>query len=185
MDKSYYRQKAIKKLRNMDNQLKKDIEQKLYDHLFMADEWIDAQTIGITVSLNYEWDTKPIIKAAWEDNKVVAVPKSYPNEQMMGFYKVESYDELEDGHYKLLEPNPNNAFHIKKESIDLLIVPGLFFDVSGYRVGFGGGYYDRYLKNFLNPTLSLASESLIVDELPRDCFDIPVDQLILESRVLK
>lgn len=185
VNKADYRQKAIKTLTTINQQYKAEIEQQLLCHLLATDVWIKAQTIGISISLDYEWDTEPIIRAAWEKGKDVCVPKCYPERHKMHFFKLTSFSELENVYYQLQEPNPKKAQHIKKDKIDLLIVPGLYFDSFGYRIGFGGGYYDRYLKGFENPSLSLTSTLLVESQLPRDAFDIPVKHLMTEKGLIK
>src|SRR5690625_1073013 len=185
VNKAEYRQTAIKKLTTINKQYKKNIEQQLLRHLLVTNVWIKAQTIGISISLDYEWDTEPIIRAAWEQGKNICVPKCYPDQHKMHFFKLTSLSELENVYYQLQEPNPKKTQYIKKDKIDLLIVPGLYFDSFGYRIGFGGGYYDRYLKGFESPTLSLTSTLFVEAQLPRDAFDIPVKHLITEKGSIK
>lgn len=185
VNKFDFRKQAIDTLKCIDPQHKKKLEQQLLHHLLKTDVWKRAQTIGISIALAYEWDTEPIIRTAWAEGKRVAVPKCYPEERKMSFYKMTSYDALENVFGALQEPNPHQAELIQKSQIDLLIVPGLYFDMLGYRIGFGGGYYDRYLENFQGSTLSLMSEALVVPQLPRDDFDIPVHHLITENGLIK
>lgn len=160
---------------------KKTIELQLTKHLFTSNIWKKATVIGITCSTELEWDTKQIIEQAWEEGKVVAVPKTIPTDSQMEFYKINDFSQLTIGYQGILEPSPNINKLIEKKSIELLIVPGVVFDEYGYRIGFGGGYYDRFLADFSNTTVSLLSTLQLVTKLPIEKHDIHVQYLITEK----
>lgn len=185
MDKKEFRASAIMKLKNLSEHEKQTIERKLTNQLINSDLWKHAKIIGITMAQGFEWDTKAIIDAAWKQGKIVCIPKCYPKEKELVFYQFESYDELEVVYYHLLEPKPEAPKEINKARIDLLIVPGIVFDVLGYRIGFGGGYYDRFLMDYPNKTISLVSTIQIVDHIPAESFDIPVQYLITEEKIIQ
>ena len=89
------------------------------------------------------------------------------------------------GNFGISEPDTQKAKEIDKNQIDLLLVPGLIFTRDGYRIGFGGGYYDRFLTDFVQPTVSLASTKQLVDDFPVEPFDIPVNYLLTEEGFVK
>lgn len=89
-----------------------------------------------------------------------------------------------DGYFGLDEPDVKKTTPVKKDAIDLLIVPGLVFTKKGYRVGFGGGYYDRYLTDFTQPTVSLVHTKQFVEDFPIEPFDIPVQYLVTEKGII-
>lgn len=185
MTKSELRKSAISELKNIDIQEKKAVEQNLTEQLVQSDFWICAETIGITISQNFEWNTRPIIEAAWDAGKKVCVPKCQPSKKLLTFYKFESYDQLETVYYNLLEPKPREDLRVVPSEIDLLIVPGVLFDRRGFRIGFGGGYYDRFLSHFPNNSIALASSKQVIDQLPTDAYDQPVQHLITERGLIK
>lgn len=185
MDKSQLRQSITAYLRKLSANEKQNIESKQSAELKELECWKQANTIGITVSQGLEWNTRPIIEAAWCEGKTVCVPKCLPKTKQLEFYKFDTYDQLEKVYYNLLEPKPEETTKVSKEQIDLLIVPGLLFDRRGYRIGFGGGYYDRFLKDYPNQTISLASERQIINHLPVEPFDLPVQMILTESGLLK
>ncbi|SDN07966.1 5-formyltetrahydrofolate cyclo-ligase [Sediminibacillus halophilus] len=184
MKKSEWRTKAKQLLEDMPAERREMIEAKLAAHLFDSVYWKKAKTIALTVSQRHEWDTRVIIEKAWKEKKNVCVPKCYPKVPEIVFYHLSSYDQLECVYIDLLEPNPDAAKSISKQEIDLIIVPGLLFDLQGYRVGYGGGYYDRFLSDFSNPTLALTSNEQLIDEVPRDAYDIAVDHIITETGLI-
>lgn len=181
MDKTEMRRQAIIRLKNIPDAERKVIEEKMLKNLLMYNGWKEARSIGVTVSNGFEWATRPIIETAWREQKAVCVPKCLPKLRKMDFYQIHTYDQLEIVYYNLLEPKPEVCKKVDKQDIDLLIVPGLLFNQKGYRIGFGGGYYDRYLTDFTNQTVSLASEGQVVDDLPVESFDIPVDSIITDK----
>ncbi|MBP1971769.1 5-formyltetrahydrofolate cyclo-ligase [Virgibacillus natechei] len=183
MEKTELRKSAIAQLKNHSKSDKQAIEKKLTTHLVTSTLWKNANTIGITMAQGYEWETKLIIEHAWEQNKTICVPKCNPVDKKLTFYQLTSYDQLEIVYYNLKEPKPNRANEIGKAAIDLLIVPGLVFDKSGFRIGFGGGYYDRFLMDYPNETASLMHQNQIVEELPREEFDLPVHYLITDKGI--
>ena len=92
-----------------------------------------------------EIPTFHIIEQAWHEGKEVAVPKCNPENKAMEFKKITSFEQLESVYSGLLEPVAETVKVRDQHDLDLLIVPGLAFTKDGYRLGFGGGYYDRFL----------------------------------------
>jgi len=185
MEKSELRKQILEKLKSMNSLKKNKIEQDLYTSIFRAPLWKEANVIGITCSQSFEWNTFPIIEQAWLEKKIVAVPKSFPEKYQMKFFIIHNKNELIKGYANILEPDVRKTKMINHQTIDLLFVPGLLFDNDGYRIGFGGGYYDRFLQQFSNPTISLVSEFQMVDRVPRHSFDIPVDFLVNKEGWIK
>lgn len=182
MDKKELRKETIHNLKNLSDDDKLNIEKGMLEHLQKLRVWKRARTIAITISQGFEWNTKPIIELAWAEGKRVCVPKCTPEGRKLTFHAFTSYDQLEVVYYNLLEPKADETEVIEKNGIDLIVVPGLLFDKRGYRVGFGGGYYDRYLQGYKNRTVSLVSEELqLVDEVPNESFDIPVECIVTEN----
>lgn len=185
MAKKELRNDIIQRLNTLSDDERGKIEKELAANLVTSDGWKQAEAIGITISHGIEWNTKPIIETAWQEGKTVCAPKCLPEERQMDFYAFNRYDQLEKVYYQLWEPKPEETEKLTKRNIDLLVVPGLLFDRDGYRIGFGGGYYDRFLTDFPNRKLALASSKQIVEKLPTEPFDIPVDAIITESGFLQ
>lgn len=180
-EKKLLREAVLHKIKNLTLEEKKAIENQLYHHLFNCFLWKEANVIGITSSTSIEWNTEPIIERAWKENKIVALPKTIPQEAKLDYYQIKSFSDLKVGYGKILEPVASNHNYIPKEEIELLVVPGIVFDSYGYRIGFGGGYYDRFLVNFPNSTLSLVSRLQLFEKLPVEEHDIHVQFLITED----
>jgi 5-formyltetrahydrofolate cyclo-ligase len=156
----------------------------IHKKLFSLPEWKNAQTIAVTISTGREVDTTRIIEKAWQENKRVVVPKCYPKMKTMEFRFITSFDQLERVYFGLLEPKVEETEKAHPDQIELMIVPGIVYDRRGYRIGYGGGYFDRYLTHYKNQTLSLAFSAQIVDTVPTEAHDIAVSALITEEEVI-
>ena len=152
--------------------------------LFQNDEWIEASTVAITVSKSPEVDTFQIIRKGWETGKRIVIPKCEPNSRELDFRELKRFSELESVYYGLYEPIVSETKPVSPDGIDLVVVPGLAFSKNGYRLGFGGGYYDRFLANYQGKTIALAFKDQIVSEVPIESHDIPVGKIITNEGVI-
>ena len=183
MSKQIYRQETIRMLMNMNQRIRQQKLQLIYNNLFKLQEWKAAQCIGITISHKPELDTDKIIEQAIKENKIVVVPKSNAREKTMEFKRMYSEADLEPGYANLLEPKETLQTY-NKQQIDLLIVPGVVYRHDGYRIGFGGGFYDRFLVDYKGATVSIAFEEQMNDQFTINKYDIPVQMIIKESEVI-
>lgn len=181
MDKKTLRKKLKATLENIDNDKRREVTHKLLTQLIHSDLWNQAQTVGVTVSGGFEWDTISIIEQGWKDGKTIVVPKCIPEIRQLDFYQIDNFEQLEDSFYNLREPNPLITTKVEKQDIDLLIVPGIGFDKRGFRIGFGGGYYDRFLANFPNKTVSICYSKQLIDKFPNEPYDMPVQTILTEN----
>ncbi|EMR05936.1 hypothetical protein C772_02207 [Bhargavaea cecembensis DSE10] len=184
MDKKAIRKNILDALGSMEPEAYAARSLEAIQRLRTDSRYKEAGTIGVTISRFPELDTRPLVEAAWEDGKRVAAPKCSPSDWSMQFRYIRSYEELETVYMDLLEPAEDRTSPAGKEEIDLLIVPGVAYSESGYRVGFGGGYYDRYLTQFAGDRVSLAFEEQLCGEVPVEPHDIPVDSIFTERRMI-
>ena len=141
-------------------------------------EFISARNIMIYCSVEKEPDTRAIAGAALSAGKTVAFPYCYRG-GIMQARSVSSLDDLQPAMLGIPSP-PETAPVVRPEDFELVLVPALAYDRSGYRLGYGGGYYDRYLHGIPAYTVGLARERLIKDELPREPHDIAVKCVVTE-----
>ena len=134
------------------------------------------------VSKELEVDTFAIIRAAWANGKKVAVPKCVSNNQL-DFYYIESMDDLEEGTFGVKEPIAERCQKVTDLSKGLCIVPGLSFDAEGYRLGYGKGYYDRFLSKFGGDTVGLCYSNCIKWKLPHGKYDRAVDVIVTDRYI--
>ena len=151
---------------------------RLAERLFETAQWHKARSVYAYVAFNQEVRTRPIIERAWADGKRVAVPKIVAGE--MRFIWLEDFDGLAPGGaFGILEPIENEP--VADDDGALVLVPGLAFDARGHRLGYGGGYYDRWLAaNPGHPTVALCYAFQRVDRIEDEGHDIAVDSVIAE-----
>ncbi|WP_404443615.1 5-formyltetrahydrofolate cyclo-ligase [Sutcliffiella horikoshii] len=183
IEKSILREEMKKILGDMDRSSHELMSKIIQAKLFSSNEWKDAQTIGVTISRFPEVDTEGIITRAWEEGKKVAVPKCFPKDKSMNFYYLENFNQLESVYFGLKEPIVSEVELCPKEKLDFILVPGLIFDEKGYRIGFGGGYYDRYLMDYKGYKVSLAFSQQLLKRVPTDHYDIPVHKIVTNEAV--
>jgi 5-formyltetrahydrofolate cyclo-ligase len=183
-DKNKLRKEVKEKLSKIAKQEYEQYSYQLAQRLYNEESWKKAGTIGITVSRFPEPDTLQIIRRAWEEGKRVAVPKCFPADRRMEFRMLSSFLELESVYYGLLEPIESLTEKIEPEEIALTIVPGLAYSSGGLRLGFGGGYYDRWLAGYGGNTIALAFRMQMVTELPVEPHDKKIDMIITAPDVV-
>ena len=181
MPKKEIRQQMIKRLNNLPFEQKKEQEKNIYELLFGMEQWKKAEMVALTLSQELELTTYPIIEKAWKEGKAVVVPRTKKNREM-DFVVYSSTTPMETSSFGLTEPLKTLPA-IPKSKIDLVIVPGLAYSEKGYRVGFGGGYYDRFLADYKGTTISLVFKEQKLVSIPVEAFDIPLDFLITVEKV--
>ncbi|MBT2687131.1 5-formyltetrahydrofolate cyclo-ligase [Bacillus sp. ISL-47] len=184
-EKKFLRKEMLGRLKELN---KPEHEQRSYEiacKLYQHPLWLQAKTIGITVSNQPEADTWQIIKQAWDEGKKVAVPKCIPKTKEMVFRRLECFTDLESVYYGLWEPIEAVTEEVPGGEIDTVIVPGLAYMKNGYRLGFGGGYYDRFLEGYKGNKVSLAFAFQVINSLPVEEHDRPVEMIITDEQVWK
>lgn len=142
-----------------------------------------AATILFYVSFRSEVQTLSAIKKALIIGKQVLVPISDPKNRSLRISRIKSLQELQKGTYGIQEPAPEFYRPVPSQEVDLVLVPGAVFDYDGYRIGYGGGYYDNLLAGLQSALpLGLAFEMQLIERLPREDHDRPVEKLITEER---
>ena len=144
--------------------------------LFLAsDAYKNAKTIYGYLPYNQEVRTVAMLEQAMKDGKRVAVPKCYGDE--MRFIYMDDLSKVEKGYANIPEPIADEP--VADDETALVLMPGLAFDPQGHRIGYGGGFYDKFLAKEPNhPTLALCYDFQMVEHLETEKFDIPVDTVL-------
>ncbi len=148
-------------------------------------EFASAATLLLYAPIGREIDVRPLFFAARDAGKAVAFPRTEPSAHRMVFYLVDSLGELAAGSYGIPEPPPDRPAEL---SDALCIVPALVFDRDGYRLGYGGGYYDRFLaENSVGITTAAPVRDgfLLSESLPRGVYDRRVDIIVTSKEVIR
>ena len=175
MDKKVLRAEIREKKRAMSNQEIESLSSVLADKFFETDHYKKASTIYGYLPYNQEVRTVPILQRALEDGKTVAVPKVI-DDQMI-FVVMTDLSKVEKGYAGIPEPICNEP--VANDPYALVLMPGLAFDPAGHRIGYGGGFYDRFLeKEPHHPTVALCYSFQVFPKLETQEHDIPVDLVL-------
>ncbi|MEE6724987.1 5-formyltetrahydrofolate cyclo-ligase [Pediococcus acidilactici] len=184
MDKNQFRQRQIKQLRDLSPRSKTVLEGQISEYFFQQPAVNKAKNIAITLSQNFELDTAPIIQKLRKRGTTVLVPKTF-EKRRMEFIPLTSQTQLDPQAFGILEPVGGTP--ITPTELDVIVVPGLAYEQStGSRLGFGGGYYDRYLKRAPQAhkiVLAFNQQVYPAARWPVDEFDVAMDQIITERGV--
>ncbi len=154
--------------------------------LFRLPEFRGSSLVMVYVSMKDEVRTDGIITRCLEEGKAVAVPSlGIDRSQITPSVLKEPGKELRKGAYGIREPAPEFIRPVPGSELDLVLVPGLAFDAAGGRIGFGGGYYDRFLGTLAGARVfALAFALQIFEEVPAGAGDFPVEKIITEKGVV-
>ena len=173
--KKTLRKETIAAMKELPESVKTQADEQLTQRILELPAFQEAKTLATYLSFDHEFSTAGLIQAALQGGKRVCVPRTYPQ----GRLEFVEYDPdiLEESRFGLLEPNEQGKV-VDKAEIDLIHVPGLVFQSKGYRIGYGGGYYDRYLADFAGKTVSTIY-SIQQKEFQPDVFDQAVQEVIV------
>ena len=182
-EKNELRRTLRARRRAIEPQRKAELDASLVAHTLTTKEFQSARLLLLYAPLSDEPNLLPLADAAWREGKQVAFPISVTESHTLDFRTLSSIEELCEGAYGISEP-PITAPKATAASDTLCIVPALAFDKEGFRLGYGGGYYDRFLSAFQGTAIGLCYRELLQNKLPRDRYDRAVTLLITEKGVL-
>jgi len=135
-------------------------------------------------SKDNEVDTKPLVERLLGGPRPVLVPATLGKGQMV-WSRLESMDELEPSAFGVLEPRPECRRDTPPPANSVVLVPGLAFTKAGWRIGYGGGYFDRFLAGFPGTKIAVAYAMQLVPEIPVAAHDVPMDVIVTEAGILR
>ena len=185
--KNIIREKHKKIRENILPDKKSELDTKICNRVLSLVSYRYAETVLMYAPVNSEIDISPIAEAALATGKRVAYPRCIPGSYEMEFHYISSLGELSLGTMNIPEPDASAPiFDFKNVAYRdkcLCIIPALAFDKRGYRIGYGKGYYDRYLSRFDCIRAGVIYSELIADNLPKGRFDLKVDFIVSEKGV--
>ena len=173
--KSKLRKQVLQEMKALSQEKKQAIDLALTERFLHHPFYHEAKTIATYLSFPHEFQTQELIEQALKDDKKVLIPKTYPKGRMD--FVLYDPQQLVKTSFGLLEPQGDLEV-MDASRIDLIHVPGLAFTTEGYRIGYGGGYYDRYLENFAGQTMSTIYPCQIQNFNLED-HDIPVQEVLI------
>lgn len=187
MTKNEIRTLMKEKRNNLSHGLRREYNKSIHDKLFALDYFKKCGILFTYVSFGSEVDTIAVIEKAFIMGKKVFVPKV--EGKNMNFYEIRNLNGLLKSKFGILEPEGTNPFMREKteKGLKLMILPGLAFDRTGNRIGYGAGYYDRYLRNYPEDEwvkIAIAYDFQIMENLPATEYDIKADYILTNGEII-
>lgn len=163
---------------------KPDKDKAVCRNLLNCNEYRQADTVLFYAALDDEINIDECIRKAIDDGKKAALPVCIDNFGYMEFYYINSLKDIKEGSFGVREPEISNSVKVTDFENSICLVPAIAYDRLGYRLGYGKGYYDRFLENYAFISIGLCYNELVVEKLPADKYDVPVDKIITENDII-
>lgn len=182
--KSSLRQQIRARLRLMSSEQHRDDSLRLCQRLLTLPMWQRAGVVLLFAPLRDEPDIRTVISSALKEGKEVSVPKFNPGDSAYQAGVIQGLEDLSPGKFGILEPRPTTAA-VTLNRLDLVLVPGIAFDIRGGRLGRGQGYYDRLLAAVNGLKCGVAFDEQIVDAVPVGPMDVRLNCILTPTRWIK
>ena len=182
--KKKIRKEMIRLLENIPADAKKASDEGIISRLLAMPEYMDSRCVFVYHGVDWEIDTRPVILHALEHGKKVALPLCF-KDGVMEARRITSLEELVPGRYKGIPEQPGCAPFVERTEIDFAVVPCVCADRKCFRLGHGGGYYDRFLKDRSFFAAALCRSTALMEAVPADEFDVRCDCVVTESMVIR
>ncbi|QVK18747.1 5-formyltetrahydrofolate cyclo-ligase [Mycoplasmatota bacterium] len=176
--KEYLRKKGLALRKQMHQDEVNDLSKKIIKQIKKQIDLMPYQVFGFYMPLGNEVDLRPLMRELIDLRKTIVIPKVH-DQYTMDFYPIETINDVHKGHFGVLEPNCNRK--MPKNKIDIIFIPGIYFSFQNYRLGFGAGYYDRYLKDYYQEKVGICYSFQHINNIPSQDYDIPMDFIITEN----
>ena len=185
--KKEFRKKVINLRKDKDKDFIKHNSDIITDKLLNLDCIKNAKNIMLYLDFNNEVSTDSLIKKLLNLGKIVSSPITLKEERKLIPSQITDLKNgIQYGAYNIREPKPECSHAINIKDLDVVIVPAVAYDKNCYRLGYGGGFYDRFLENLRKDavTIGIAFDLQIFDEVPKEAHDAQLDYIVTESRIL-
>lgn len=181
--KKIIRKEMIKKRMQLTRTELIEKSQLITEHLIGLNLLKENMNVFLYMDFRNEVMTQFILAYLKEINAHIILPKTHINDHSMTLHHIQDMEKLQLTKYGILEPT--NETEIDVSQIDLILIPGVAFDKNGYRLGYGGGFYDRLLPHFKEkPVIALAFDLQVIKVVPREAHDRKVSMLLTESTII-
>lgn len=189
MDKSTIRSSLLKDRKSMTEDARTRANKRIFKRITGLNAWKKGRTLLLYLPVNGEADTWPLFEEGLARKCRVLLPCCRKDEPgCMDFFRVMHKNQLALGAYNIPEPDTDVCVRMDDPQADIVLVPGVGFDRKGHRIGYGGGYYDRFLtRHPMDHALiiGLAFSCQIMDQLPHDPWDKRVDVIVTEDEIIR
>ena len=171
------REQCRNRRKNLNPEVKAEMDAGIAEQVKRLYQYRSAKTIMIYVSTSIEVDTYKIIENALKDGKQIAVPRCIPQTRQMEFHYINSFEDLSPGTFSVLEPNENLPV-VTDFADTLMLVPAFMFSANGYRLGYGKGYYDRYMSKYDGSAVGICYVDDFRLKMYHGRYDRPVETVV-------
>lgn len=179
--KKALRQEVLEKRFRLPDEEQKARSREIEKKLFSLPEFRAARKVMFYASFRSEVKTHDMIRRALAENKRVVLPKVKGKD--LALFEIRDFDrDVKPGKWDI--PEPANGKPVKPDNIEFIVVPGAAFDEQGNRLGYGGGFYDKLLKEHKGANAALAFELQIVLNVPSEAHDVRVQKIVTEKRII-
>lgn len=188
MDKKTLRREILAKRAELSKNEHISLSREVFKRLKDTQYYKNAKNIFVFISFGSEIDTHEFIKEGIKEGKNILVPITIHKTREMIPSLLKDFNELAPGYFNILSPKKEFERPVDPKEIDLVVVPGAVFDKRGYRVGYGGGFYDRFLSNKVRkevPKIAVGFDLQIIEQVPTNEFDFPVDFITTEKEIIE
>lgn len=181
--KKELRKELIKNRTSMDSVEVGKLSSTINSYIMEWDKYKDSKAIMTYYSFRNEVLTDELINNAFDNKKTVVLPKSIKEGSQILPCIITSLSDLKKENYGIMEPPTDNL--LERDKLDIVFVPGVGFDKRGFRIGYGAGYYDRFLSDYKGIKVGVCFELQVVDHAYNDEHDIAMDYIITEKGIIK
>ena len=185
--KQTLKQQILEKRTSLSKEEIGEKSNKIKNNLFSLKEFNEAENIMLYASFNTEADTQKIIKELLaKKEKTIVVPYVIKRDFRLHLSELKNINELEPKTFGILEPKEMYIREFNPDMLDLVIVPGIVFDKKGHRIGYGYGYYDRFLKAIRKETvkIGLAFDFQLIESIPEEEHDVPMNIVVTDKEII-
>ena len=186
--KQTLKQQILEKRTSLSREEIKEKSNKIKNNLFSLKEFNEAKNIMLYISFNTESDTQKIIRELLnKKEKIIVVPYVIKGDLRLHLSELKNINELEPKTFGILEPKEMYIREFNPDKLDLVIVPGIAFDKKGHRIGYGYGYYDRFLKTIKKKAvkIGLAFDFQLIENIPEEEHDVPMNIVVTDKEILR
>ncbi|KZL92780.1 5-formyltetrahydrofolate cyclo-ligase [Clostridium magnum] len=185
LSKTTFRKLVLEKRDAVAMDTRKKWDEEVFKRIIHNEFYINSNIIFTFVSFGSEVNTHQIINLALNDNKIIYVPKIKSKEKGIEIFRINSLSDLRPGYFDILEPSENCSAADSRD-IDLILMPGVAFDRQGGRLGYGAGFYDRFLTKMSKKVskIALAYQLQVVNSVPMESSDVRIDGIITNEELI-
>ncbi|MGI1658693.1 MAG: 5-formyltetrahydrofolate cyclo-ligase [Desulfitobacterium sp.] len=186
-EKSLLREKVLSLRAAMTREERAMYSEKIQGYVTRTPEFLEASTIMLFLNFRDEVETTELAQQVLDLGKRLVLPRCAPKSMLMLSQIEDLEKDIEPGMWGIREPKKEGLLCVDPEEIDCILVPGAAFDMQGNRLGYGGGYYDRFFERVREktPKIALAFHCQIVDSIPVEIYDKKIDALITELGIMR